>query len=61
MSDHLEKSIALAAKISAKAEDTLARLDLEMNMAKWPAQFRVVMWEAVADLATIRARDAKQT
>lgn len=59
MSTHLEKSIALATKISAKAEDTLARLDHEMTIMKWPAEFRAIMWEAVVDAARIRAEAAR--
>ena len=60
MSEHLQKSIALASRISGKAEDALSRLDAEMNMMKWPAELRAIMWDAVADLATIRAKEAKR-
>lgn len=59
MPTHLEKSITLAGKISAKAEDALARLDAEMRIMQWPAEFQAIMWEAVADAATIRARFAR--
>jgi len=58
--NHIEKSIALATKISAKAEDALARLDHEMTIMKWPAEFRAIMWETVADIASRRASKAKQ-
>lgn len=59
MISHLEKSIDLATKISTKAEGALDSLEREMIVMKWPAEFRVIMWEAVAAVATIRARQAK--
>ena len=59
MSSHLEKSIALADQITKKAEEAVADLDLEMAMRKWPAEFRAIMWEAVADIASRRAKNAR--
>ena len=59
MSTHMEKSIDLADKITAKAEETLAALELEMAMRKWPTDFRRIMWEAVAAVATQRANLAR--
>ena len=61
MSSHLEKSIALAGKISAKAEETLAGLDHEMDAMKWPAEFRAIMWEARSETALIRAKRARRS
>lgn len=61
MSSHLEKSIALADQITAKAEDAVAGLDMEMALRKWPAEFRALMWEAVAAVASSRATAAKQS
>lgn len=58
MSEHLKKSIDLAAKISAKAEDTLEVLEREMVAMRWPGEYRGVMWQAVADLAAIKARQS---
>lgn len=49
------KAEALAAKITAKAEDTLAALDREMTIMKWPAEFRAIMRGAVAHAASLRA------
>lgn len=49
----------LAEKIAKKAAALLGPLELEMALAKWPAEFRVIMWEAVADTATLRANDAR--
>jgi hypothetical protein len=55
MSTHLEKSIALATKISAKAEETLAGIEREMHIMKWPNEYRAIMWEAISDAAKARA------
>lgn len=60
MSSHLEKSIALADQITTKAEDAVADLDREMALRKWPAEFRAIMWTAVAAVATSRAAAAKR-
>jgi hypothetical protein len=51
MTSHADKAAALAEKITNKAAETLARLELEMTVMKWPAEFRAIMWGAVADLA----------
>ncbi len=59
MTSHIEKSIALAGKITAKAEDAVSRLDREI--VSWPAEFQVIMWEAVAAVASSRAAAAKRT
>jgi len=61
MSSHLEKSIALADKITAKAENAVADLDREMALMKWPGEFRAIMWEAVAAIAASRAAAAKRS
>jgi len=60
MTSHIEKSIALASKISTKAEETLAGIEQEMALMKWSDEFRAVMWEAIADAAAIRARRARK-
>lgn len=49
----------LAEKIAAKAAETLARLELEMTVMKWPREFRAIMWGAVAHEATLRAAEQK--
>lgn len=46
---------ALAEKIAKKAEDTLAGLEREMVIMKWPQEYRAIVWGAVADLALRRA------
>jgi hypothetical protein len=61
MSDQIEKAVVLASKISAKAEDTLSGVEREMRIMKWPDEFRAIMWEAIADAASIRARQARHT
>lgn len=60
MSTHTEKATDLAEKITAKAEDALDGLDREMVVMKWPAEFRAIMWEAVAAVASNRAAAAKE-
>jgi hypothetical protein len=52
----LDKAAALAKKIEQKASDTLAALDGEMAIMKWPAEFRTIMWNAVAHEAMLRAQ-----
>ena len=54
MSTHMQKSVALADKITAKAEDAISGLDREM--VKWPDDFAAIVWEAVAIIATQRAQ-----
>lgn len=49
---------ALAEKITTKAEDTLSSLEWEMT--KWPAEYRAIMWGAVADIAFKRRVEAEQ-
>lgn len=50
---------AVAAKIEKKVEDTLYVLDREMAIMKWPAEFRAIMWDAVAHAAALRAHEAR--
>ena len=54
---HADKATALAGKITARAEGALA--GLEWEMAKWPAEFRAIMWGAVADIAFKRKVEAE--
>lgn len=57
MSSHLQKSINLADQITTMAEDTLRGLD--RTISSWPGEFRAIIWEAVADIATRRASAAR--
>jgi hypothetical protein len=50
----------LAERIARKAADALDPLRLEMAIKKWPAEFRVIMWEAVASVAMQQAAESKQ-
>jgi hypothetical protein len=54
MITHEQRSMALADKITAKAEDVLSSLDREV--AGWPNDFAAIMWESVAIIATQRAQ-----
>lgn len=57
MTTHTDKAAALAEKIAAHAEDALR--PLEWQMTKWPAEYRAIMWGAVADIARKRQFDAE--
>jgi hypothetical protein len=59
MSTHLEKAVDTSAKIVAMAEGALRGLDLVIS--SWPGEFRAIIWETVADIATRRAADAKNS
>lgn len=59
MNTHIEGSIDLASKISGKAEAALSGLEAEMNVMGWAPESRAIMWEAVSDLAAIRAKSAR--
>jgi F420-0:gamma-glutamyl ligase len=50
------KVISIADKVVTMAEGALAGLD--RVIVDWPAEFRAIMWEAVADIATRRAEAA---
>ena len=51
----LENALALAIKIQTKARDTLAGLDREMTLMRWPPETRSIMWHAVAEEALRRS------
>jgi hypothetical protein len=57
MPNDVTKVIDVASKIAVMAEGSLA--GLERVMVGWPAEFRVILWEAVAHTATLRADDAR--
>lgn len=59
MPNDVQKAIEVANKIAAKAEGALHGLDREMIVMKWPAEFRVILWEAVAAIAMQRADSAR--
>lgn len=56
MTTHADKAKALAAKVTATAEDGLR--PIEMMLAHWPAEFRAIMWGAVSDIARKRQVEA---
>lgn len=56
---HEEKAQALAEKIATKAAATLDRLQTEMDVMKWPPEFRAIMWDAVAHHASLNAQEAR--
>lgn len=56
MKTQLEESIGLASRVTTFAEDGLR--DLDRAIEKWPAEFRSVIWTAVAEIAKRRATAA---
>lgn len=61
MGNDVDRVVALANKITAKAEGTLAGLEREMTIMKWPAEYRAILWEAIAEIASRRADTARQS
>lgn len=57
MTAHLKKTLAMADKIIAMAEDALRGLDRAISA--WPGEFRAIVWGAVADIARRREDEAK--
>lgn len=60
MSIHMEKAQALAAKIEQKARDVLEPLAREMKIMQWPAEYRSIVWGAVAHHAASLAAEPDQ-
>lgn len=52
------KAIAAADKILSMAEDALA--GLELTIGQWPPDFRAIIWDAVAGVATKRAEACRR-
>jgi hypothetical protein len=57
VSDHALKAISIADQVVSLAEDGLRGID--RTIAAWPAEFRAIIWGAVADIASRRAGDAR--
>jgi hypothetical protein len=55
MSDDIIQAMALAGRISAMAEDVLSGIDRSMKIMKWPNEFKIIVWEAIAAEASSRA------
>jgi hypothetical protein len=58
MSSHTEKAISIADRVVSLVEDGLR--PIERTVAAWPAEFRAIIWEAVADVASRRALAIRQ-
>lgn len=54
-----DEAADLAMKITLRAEDALRELDQTMTFGRWPADFRAIMWGAVADIAFKRKVEAE--
>lgn len=55
--EHAAKAEALAEKITATADAGLR--NLEITLHKWPAEFQAIMWDAVVEIASRRAAEAR--
>lgn len=53
---HALKAIGLADKVLTLVEDGLAGLDATTK--HWPAEYRAIIWQAAADIASSRAAAA---
>jgi hypothetical protein len=53
----MAKPEEVAEKIAKKVAATLAPLEVEMDLMKWPQEFRTIMWNAVAHHASLRANE----
>ena len=51
--------IDVAGKVVSMAEDALSGLDRAIRT--WPADFRAIMWDAIADIAQRRAAAARKS
>lgn len=57
MSDHAAKALSVADKVVDLVEDGLRGIGL--TIGKWPPEFRAIVWDAVADIASRRAEAAR--
>ena len=57
MSEHALRAASVADKVVSLVEDGLRGLD--RTIAAWPAEFRAIIWEAVADIAARRGIAAR--
>lgn len=57
MSDHAQRAVAVADQVVSLAEDGLRTVD--RTIAAWPAEFRAIIWDAVAQIAYQRAAEAR--
>ena len=57
MTNHAQRAISLADKVVSFAEDGTRGID--RAIAAWPAEFRALIWDAVAAIATQRAASAR--
>lgn len=51
---------AVAEKVAQKVAEVLSPMKLEMGMKRWPPEFCVIMWDAIAHHATLLANEQRQ-
>jgi hypothetical protein len=59
MTNPAAKVLEVADRITAMSANALSGLDIAMS--KWPAEYRAIVWRAVADMATRRAEEAEKS
>ena len=53
----MKMAVSVADKVVSLAQDGLR--GIERTVAAWPAEFRAIIWDAVADIASRRAAAAR--
>lgn len=53
----MKTSISVADRVVSLAQDGLQGID--RTVSAWPAEFRAIIWDAVADIASRRAAAAR--
>lgn len=54
--EEMAQAEQLARQLDAKAEQALSSLDREMNLMRWPAEYRSLLWSIVARKALRKAK-----
>lgn len=58
--NRMAKALSVAQQIEKRVAVTLAPLEREMGLMQWRPEFRVIMWEAVANAALKYAEEASR-
>ncbi|MGY4222715.1 hypothetical protein ACVMIH_000076 [Bradyrhizobium sp. USDA 4503] len=59
MTSHAQKALSIADRVVTMAENGLG--PLERTIKEWPAEFRAIIWDAVAEIAVRRAEAARRS
>lgn len=53
----MKTAVSVADKVVSLAQDALRSVDL--TITRWPPEFRAIIWDAIADIASRRAAAAR--